>query len=143
MMLPSNGSLEVIESSANSGQLKKQNLVVQLAKFMVSLMKVVGARLRSGAIVMATDGHNGILSHQEGTFSLILTTGRGVSCHINSVRLYQGKHGKKRNNLRERECKPTTEKQELKFDTINNLPNPPSIHGGKHYPNLEWQTWHK
>ncbi|KAL0689938.1 hypothetical protein Bca4012_089616 [Brassica carinata] len=32
----------------------------------VSLMKVVGARLRSGAIVMATDGHNGILSHQEG-----------------------------------------------------------------------------
>ena len=33
MMLPSNGSLEVIESSANSGQLKKQNPVVQLAKF--------------------------------------------------------------------------------------------------------------
>ncbi|KAF2594554.1 hypothetical protein F2Q70_00042610 [Brassica cretica] len=51
MMLPSNGSLEMIESSANS---------------VVSLMKVVGVRLRSGAIVMATDGHNGILSHQEG-----------------------------------------------------------------------------
>ncbi|KAF2606594.1 hypothetical protein F2Q68_00043414 [Brassica cretica] len=56
MMLPSNGSLEVIESSANS---------------VVSLMKVVGGRLRSGAIVMATDGHNGILSHQEGCFSPI------------------------------------------------------------------------
>ncbi|KAF3602640.1 hypothetical protein F2Q69_00036664 [Brassica cretica] len=37
----------------------------------MSLIKVVGARLRSGAIVMATDGHNGILSHQEGCFSPI------------------------------------------------------------------------
>ncbi|KAH0890589.1 hypothetical protein HID58_053018 [Brassica napus] len=32
----------------------------------VSVIKVVGAWWRSGAIVMATDGHNGILNHQKG-----------------------------------------------------------------------------
>ena len=35
----------------------------------MSLMKVVGARWRSGGIVLASDGHNGILNHQEAVCS--------------------------------------------------------------------------
>ena len=35
------------------------------------------------------------------------------------------------------EWKPTTEKPKLKLETINNLSSAQSIHGEKHYPNLE------
>ncbi|KAF2562553.1 hypothetical protein F2Q70_00018216 [Brassica cretica] len=58
MMLPSNGSLEVIESSATT-----------TLNSVVSLMKVVGARWRSGGIVLASDGRNGRLNHQEAVCS--------------------------------------------------------------------------
>ena len=38
---------------------------------------------------------------------------------------------------------PTTEKPESKLETKNNIPNPQSIHRGKHYSNLDWKTWRK
>ena len=50
---------------------------------------------------------------------------------INSTHLYQGKHEKNKNNLRNGKCKPTAEKPELKFETKNNLPSPQNIHEGK------------
>lgn len=32
---------------------------------------------------------------------------------------------------------------EPKLETSNNLSDPQRIHGGKHYLNLEWQTWQR
>ena len=58
-----------------------------------------------------------------------------------TLHTYQEKHEKKKNNQKEGEWKPTTEKPKLKFETRNNIPSPQNIHKEKHYPNLEWQTW--
>ncbi|WZZ46555.1 hypothetical protein YC2023_042814 [Brassica napus] len=53
---------------------------------------------------------------------------RDQSSKTNSARLYQGKQKKKKNNLKEGERKPITEKLESKLETRNNLPSSQSIH---------------